>query len=156
MTSPSNKSIVNKTVDAEKFNKSSATIDTNETISSDMETLLNHQKEIQQWQNAIQSKIYELETSYLDDPNSFGNIIKGWDVDGKTLSFKRGIEDRDRVFSLSSYAAYKLKEGKTNYESQNQELERKLSLQQISNIPDVSINLLQQQRDKQPPKKKSR
>jgi hypothetical protein len=76
-------------------------------ISDELQDLLNHQKEIADWKLAVKYRIHELETSYLDEPNSLGNIIKGWDPDGRLGPIKKQpTEDKDRLFSNSSYQVW--------------------------------------------------
>lgn len=94
-----------------------------EDLSDEMKELLEHRKEIKSWIANINQKIFELETSYLEEHNSLGNVIKGWDPDGRTLPIKRTINDeKDRLFSNSSYEIW------NNMKSHEQEVvEKKLA-----------------------------
>jgi hypothetical protein len=70
----------------------------------DLQALLEKQQQIQQWLSLVNNKIYEMETVYLDECAS-GNIIRGWDVDGRLpLHRSRNIDEKDRLFSFSSYS----------------------------------------------------
>ena len=40
---------------------------------------------------------------YLQE-TPLGNIVRGWDVDSKPIQTRNRIEEKERVFSLSSYA----------------------------------------------------
>jgi hypothetical protein len=69
----------------------------------EMKALIDHQQQIKSWLHEVERRILELETSYLED-TPLGNIVKGWDVDGKpNTSINRNIEEKERIFSLSSY-----------------------------------------------------
>ena len=75
--------------------------------SEELSQLLQHQREINEWMASVKFRIYELETTYLDEPNSMGNIIRGWDADGRIGPIKRQISDeKDRLFSNSSYQVW--------------------------------------------------
>jgi hypothetical protein len=84
-----------------------------ETVNNDQEnknptlqTLIDHQQQMQQWLLLVNNKIFEMETSYLEDCVS-GNLLKGWDIDGRTLPVHRSrstTDDKDRLFSFSSYS----------------------------------------------------
>eukprot|EP01039_Chlorochromonas_danica_P006053 gene6053-6667_t len=75
-------------------------------LSDALTHLSDQQQRLVKWIAAINSKIFELETSYLEDTNQ-GNVVKGWDVDGRPpLHRSRGIEDKERLFSFSSYAFF--------------------------------------------------
>lgn len=101
--------------------------------SEEMMQLLQHQKEISEWISSVKYRIYELETSYLDEPNSLGNVIRGWDADGRIGPIKKQISDeKDRLFSNSSYQVWS--ETKSQQEMEN---ERK---QQTPIIKTESIN----------------
>jgi hypothetical protein len=76
-----------------------------------LEILINHQKQIKGWIQSVHSKIYELETSYLDE-SKLGNIIKGFEIDGRT-QIKSKYDDKGRLFSGSSYRATQSVEAET-------------------------------------------
>ncbi len=74
--------------------------------SEDLKKLKEHHDEIKQWINSVQSKIYELETSYLEE-TQLGNIIKGWEIDGRPpLKLRGQCEEKERLFSFSSYEVW--------------------------------------------------
>ena len=78
--------------------------DFNSTPSEEMKELVAHQLEIKGWLAVVQKRIYEMETVYMDESNSMGNIIRGWDPDGRTFPIRKGpLDDKDRLFSNSSY-----------------------------------------------------
>eukprot|EP00960_Hanusia_phi_P034034 750780-Hanusia_phi.AAC.1 len=62
----------------------------------------------------IEKEIFELETSYLEDTQQNGNILKGWDGYFQNMAQQRGnarqmkIKNHDRVFSQSSLSAPKV------------------------------------------------
>jgi hypothetical protein len=76
-------------------------------LSAEMNGLLEHKKQIRQWLTSVEQRIWELEETYLDE-TPMGNIIRGWEMDGKPPSFRRGNEDKDqlRLFSYSSYDSF--------------------------------------------------
>jgi hypothetical protein len=82
--------------------------------SDEMKGLLEHQKKIQSWLHNVNNKIYSLEESYLEE-TPLGNIVRGWEIDGKLLPLKtKGQEERERLFSFSSYQIWMDK--KSNHE----------------------------------------
>lgn len=72
--------------------------------SAEMRALLEHQSEIKDWLHLVENRIFELETSYLEE-TPLGNIVRGWDIDGKpsTTSRPKHVDEKERIFSLSSY-----------------------------------------------------
>jgi hypothetical protein len=76
-------------------------------VSEEMKALLEHQQQIKTWLRDVKRKIYETETIYLEE-TQLGNIIKGWEIDGRPpLSRVRGqCDDKERLFSYSSYESY--------------------------------------------------
>ncbi|KAL6068824.1 Chromatin modification-related protein meaf6 [Balamuthia mandrillaris] len=60
----------------------------------------------------LETQIYALETSYLEDTHSRGNIVRGWEsfrARRGAVSHKRvRVSDKNRIFSLSSATAYKV------------------------------------------------
>jgi len=58
----------------------------------------------------LQSQIYGLETSYLENTNQAGNCIRGWEnyLSSRQSSHKRKIREQDRLFSASSASAARL------------------------------------------------
>jgi len=75
--------------------------------SADLIGLIEHQSQIREWIKAVNSRIYELEESYLEETN-MGNIIRGFDQDGKLVNIRKGnqAEDKERLFSFSSYSMW--------------------------------------------------
>ena len=76
-------------------------------ISEELRILTEHQKQIKSWLSEVQQKITTLEDSYLED-TTLGNVVRGWEVDGKAAPlFKmKGQEDKERIFSNSSYSVW--------------------------------------------------
>lgn len=73
--------------------------------SPEMQYLLTHQRQVHAWLQDVEARIAELEAAYLDETAaSLGNIVRGFDVDAKPLLGRsRMIEDKEKVFSNSSY-----------------------------------------------------
>eukprot|EP01038_Epipyxis_sp_PR26KG_P005567 gene5567-7690_t len=77
---------------------------------NNLNSLILHKSEIEQWIQLVQKKIYELETGYLEESH-LGNIIKGFEIDGRSqavpmrsrLGVINGVDEKDRLFSYSSY-----------------------------------------------------
>ena len=85
-------------------------MDTNsESKLSDNELLrgyIEHQIQLKKWLSDVEQKIVELEESYLEETPG-GNIIKGWDVDSKSVPIRpRPMDDKERIFSCSSYQVW--------------------------------------------------
>lgn len=76
-------------------------------ISKDMKDILEHQQQIKTWLSDVKRKIFETETIYLEE-TQLGNIVKGWEIDGKPpISRVRGqCDDKERLFSYSSYESW--------------------------------------------------
>ena len=76
-------------------------------ISDELKSLTEHQKQIKSWLSEVQQKISTMEESYLED-TTLGNVVRGWEVDGKAAPlFKmKGQEDKERIFSNSSYSMW--------------------------------------------------
>ena len=68
----------------------------------EMKGLLEQQAKIKRWLAEVHTKIYKLEEAYLEE-TPMGNIIHGWDIDNKTNFKYKGQEDKERLFSCSSY-----------------------------------------------------
>jgi hypothetical protein len=76
------------------------------TKSEEMKELLAHQAEIAGWLDKINNRVFELEDKYLVE-TLHGNIIKGWEADGKLLPrVNKVVEDKDRMFTYSSVNAW--------------------------------------------------
>lgn len=72
-------------------------------ISDEMKGLLEQQMKVKKWLAEVHLKIYTLEESYLEE-TPLGNIVRGWEIDGKPLPLKiKGQEEKERLFSCSSY-----------------------------------------------------
>jgi hypothetical protein len=86
-----------------------------------LQDLLEHQQQIKDWLKDVEHKILDLETSYiLETP--MGNILRGWEIDGKPLSSRpRTVDDKERLFSNSSYQAYI--EGKSSIDDRGKKTE---------------------------------
>jgi chromatin modification-related protein EAF6 len=75
--------------------------------SPEMELLLEKKNQIEKSLEGLEKQIYALETSYLEDTNHVGNLVRGWDgylARGRptTLQQRKRVKDSDRLFSLSS------------------------------------------------------
>eukprot|EP01041_Mallomonas_annulata_P007313 gene7313-14911_t len=70
---------------------------------SELHGLIEHQKQLRDWLVEVEKRIFELETSYLEEtPN--GNIVRGWDIENKSTPMRpRQIDEKERIFSGSSY-----------------------------------------------------
>lgn len=87
--------------------------------------LTDHQQQVNKWLSIVNAKIFELETSYLQDETS--NVVRGWDTDGRPPVHRtRAIEDKERLFSYSSYGFFMSKKE----EEQELQLARAGSLKQ--------------------------
>jgi hypothetical protein len=76
-------------------------------LSVEMKGLLEHKKQINEWLVLVESRIWDMEDTYLDETPA-GNIIKGWEMDGKP-PLKSGPShpaSGDRLFSYSSYQTF--------------------------------------------------
>jgi len=74
--------------------------------SKELKELLAHQTEITEWLDKINNRVFELEDKYLVE-TLHGNIIKGWEADGKLLpKVNKVVEDKDRLFTYSSVNAW--------------------------------------------------
>ncbi|KAJ1429419.1 hypothetical protein B484DRAFT_449396 [Ochromonadaceae sp. CCMP2298] len=72
--------------------------------SQELRELREHQQQIGKWLVDVRKKIYSLESSYLED-TQLGNIIRGWEIDGRPPLARGMCKSEERMFSLSSYAA---------------------------------------------------
>ena len=61
-------------------------------------------KDLRQELAYIETQIYDLEGSYLEETREFGNIFTGWSslINDKATRVKRQTHNEDRLFSLSS------------------------------------------------------
>ncbi len=76
-------------------------------LSPEMKELMLQRAQLKSYINLTNKKITELETSYLEEPNTIGNLVRGWDLEGRAHPSRRGgIDDRDRLFSSSSYPVW--------------------------------------------------
>jgi chromatin modification-related protein EAF6 len=68
-----------------------------------LKKIQSQRKQLQDWIKCVNGRVFELETAYLEETAN-GNIVKGWDLDGR-LPLKKGsgIDEKDRLFSNSSY-----------------------------------------------------
>ena len=77
--------------------------------SAELKSLKEHHSQIKMWMTKVQLKIYELETSYLEE-TSMGNLVKGWETDGRPPLKSRGqFDEKERIFSFSSHLANEVK-----------------------------------------------
>lgn len=72
---------------------------------NELKELEEYEIQLKDWLRDVEQKIYELEGQYLDE-TPMGNILKGWEVDGKPSSRLRSIDEKERLFSNSSYRVY--------------------------------------------------
>ena len=71
--------------------------------SKEMAHLLQQQNQIRGWLQEVDQRILDLETAYLIN-TPMGNVVRGWDIDAKPIVGRpRVIEDKERLFSQSSY-----------------------------------------------------
>ncbi|XP_071724683.1 uncharacterized protein [Rutidosis leptorrhynchoides] len=76
--------------------------------SAELASLLQKRAKLQEELRSIERQVYDMETSYLQDPNQCGNVLKGFE--GFLSSSKnnaiwkrsRKFQAADRLFSLSS------------------------------------------------------
>lgn len=75
--------------------------------SNELTRLKDHHKEIKKWNEKVKSKIYEVESIYLEE-TKLGNIIRGWEIDGRPVSHRNRAqhEEKERLFSSSSYQVW--------------------------------------------------
>ena len=61
-------------------------------------------KDLRQELAYIETQIYDLEGSYLEETREFGNIFTGWNslINDKATRVKKQTHNEDRLFSLSS------------------------------------------------------
>ncbi|EKX50271.1 hypothetical protein GUITHDRAFT_135433 [Guillardia theta CCMP2712] len=78
-----------------------------------LQSLITQKNQLEKELVEIEKEIFELETSYLEDTQQNGNILKGWDGYFQNMAQQRGnarqmkIKNQDRVFSQSSLSAPK-------------------------------------------------
>lgn len=88
----------------------------NENESKFLADVSNKISELESYKKKLDKGIYELETKYLENTQSCGNIIKGWDQFFTTKSKIGGILKKtkfsfnERLFSQSSFSNSHLKE----------------------------------------------
>ena len=88
----------------------------NENESKLLSEVANKISELESYKKKLDKSIYELETKYLENTQSCGNVIKGWDQFFTTKSKIGGILKKtkftfnERLFSQSSFANSHLKE----------------------------------------------
>mmetsp|Transcript_10573 Transcript_10573/g.16027 ORF Transcript_10573/g.16027 Transcript_10573/m.16027 type:complete len:130 (+) Transcript_10573:65-454(+) len=91
--------------------------DTSRKGSVALRELLEHQQQIKDWLRECEKRIYELEENYLEE-TPLGNIVRGWEVDSKPVSSRpRAIDDKERLFSNSSYKVYIASKGLADAEN---------------------------------------
>lgn len=73
-----------------------------ESLESNLNSLLNSKKNIEKKLLSIESHLFSLEISYLNETN-YGNLVKGFDGYISRQERKRGrVNEEDRIFSSSS------------------------------------------------------
>lgn len=106
-SSSANKGTVDKKQADEIDTNCGAAAETSKPVESEeMKELLAHQIEISEWLDKINNRVFELEDKYLVE-TLHGNVIKGWEADGKLLPrVNKIVEDKDRLFTYSSVNAW--------------------------------------------------
>ncbi|XVF32399.1 hypothetical protein REPUB_Repub17cG0078900 [Reevesia pubescens] len=78
------------------------------TPSAMLASLLSRRAKLQEDLRNIEKQVYDMETSYLQDPNQCGNVLKGFEgflassKNTALLKRSRKFQPEDRLFSLSS------------------------------------------------------
>ena len=89
--------------------------------SNELSRLKEHHKDILKWSETVKNKIHEVETIYLED-TKLGNIIRGWELDGRPVSSHRNRsqhEEKERLFSSSSYQDWLDQKSQTDNNNNN-------------------------------------
>eukprot|EP01095_Lingulamoeba_sp_RSL-Kostka_P012476 TRINITY_DN496_c0_g1_i1.p1 TRINITY_DN496_c0_g1~~TRINITY_DN496_c0_g1_i1.p1 ORF type:complete len:148 (+),score=49.04 TRINITY_DN496_c0_g1_i1:145-588(+) len=77
-------------------------------ITKEMSKLLDQKEEIENELVNLEKQIYNLETSYLEETQKVGSILKGWDsyvTNSRSTVTKKKFRETDRLFTLSSVTA---------------------------------------------------
>lgn len=97
-------------VDTTKKNKTAPST----SVSPEVQALLQGKKDLEAKLRKVETQIYELETSYLEESWNFGNVVRGWD---NVLKYRgdsenttthrpaRKFRQSDRIFSSSSLSS---------------------------------------------------
>jgi CCR4-NOT transcriptional regulation complex NOT5 subunit len=74
-------------------------------MSEELKGLILHRQQIKSWLSDTNTRIRDLEAEYLDETSTHGhgNIIRGFEVDPRMLPVRRGVDDKEKLFSNSSY-----------------------------------------------------
>eukprot|EP00030_Apusomonadida_sp_AF-17_P004834 a513369_22.p2 GENE.a513369_22~~a513369_22.p2 ORF type:complete len:152 (+),score=79.09 a513369_22:30-458(+) len=81
-------------------------------LSEDLRRLLKKKRELENELTTIEQRIYNLESSYIQDTASIGNVIRGWDgylssrTVGQIKHVTRKVRDSDRIFTHSSVSGF--------------------------------------------------
>ncbi|KAF5738933.1 chromatin modification-related protein MEAF6-like [Tripterygium wilfordii] len=73
-----------------------------------LSSLLSRRTKLQEELKSIEKQVYDMETSYLQDPSQCGNVLKGFEgflsssKNTALLKRSRKFQPEDRLFSLSS------------------------------------------------------
>ncbi|XP_038713202.1 chromatin modification-related protein MEAF6-like isoform X8 [Tripterygium wilfordii] len=73
-----------------------------------LSSLLSKRTKLQDELRSIEKQVYDMETSYLQDPSQYGNVLKGFEgflsssKNTALLKRSRKFQPEDRLFSLSS------------------------------------------------------
>lgn len=89
-------------------------------MSDELKSLISHRQQIKSWLADTNARIAELEEAYLED-TPHGNIVRGFETDGRLLPLRKSVDDKERMFSNSSYQYWLSKN------LQDPEVERKIS-----------------------------
>ncbi|PKA49232.1 hypothetical protein AXF42_Ash014134 [Apostasia shenzhenica] len=83
--------------------------------------LLGKRDKLQEDLRNIERQVYDLETSYLQDSNQCGNVLKGFEgflsSSKSTINLKRSrkFQPEDRIFSLSSATSPAIADGRSDF-----------------------------------------
>lgn len=124
-------------------------------VSKEMASLLEHQKEIKNWKIQVNKRIYDLEEQYLEETLG-GNIIKGWDLEGREKMIKRlQFEEKERLFSFSSYTTWNECQRGIN-PSKTKQLESGINMNNSSSDNNSKYQNIKHPTSSNQPKKKKR
>ncbi|VVT54313.1 uncharacterized protein SAPINGB_P004013 [Magnusiomyces paraingens] len=79
-------------------------------VRSKLRELITKKRALDKNLNALEEQIYKAEGVYLEDTTA-GNVVKGFDnyIKGSQTKKKAGLNEQDRIFSMSSAIFIKVK-----------------------------------------------
>ena len=94
-------------------NKQEPTLEQLREAETELNELLDRKKLVDRELQSIETRIFNLETTYLEDTSAYGNIIRGYEgyLTQKPMQKKVKAMDTDRLFSLSSTSYQKVCKG---------------------------------------------